>query len=206
MGHTVLAPSLTGLGDRKHLLRSGINLDTHTDDIVNLIEMEELSQVVLVGWSYGGMVTTNVLARVPQRIGSIVYLDAFMPERGRSAASYTARNSTDATLRIAAEGKDLSPLSVESLGVTDRGVIDYVTPRLSAHPALTFLEDSKASTERPKIPHTYVLAAGNPSQTFRNFHSKFKDEHLGDDYVLNTSHVMMLTDAPGTLEILAKVR
>lgn len=75
MGHTVLAPSLTGLGDRKHLLRSGINLDTHTDDIVNLIEMEDLSQVVLVGWSYGGMVTINVLARIPQRIGSIVYLE-----------------------------------------------------------------------------------------------------------------------------------
>ena len=63
-GHTVYAPTMTGVGERKHLARAGINLDTHTDDIVNVIEMEDLSHVVLVGWSYGGMVVGNVLARV----------------------------------------------------------------------------------------------------------------------------------------------
>jgi hypothetical protein len=49
-GHTVYTPSLTGLGDRRHLARPGINLDTHTDDIVKLILQENLSQVILVGW------------------------------------------------------------------------------------------------------------------------------------------------------------
>jgi pimeloyl-ACP methyl ester carboxylesterase len=201
-------PVAHGLGDRKHLLRPGINLDTHADDIVNLIELEDLKQVVLVGWSYGGMVVTDVLGRIPQRIASMVYLDAFFPERGRSATSYTSRNPPDGLIQLAAQAKDMPPLPVQSLAVSDPAVIDYVTPRISPHPVLTFLQASKAPSERPKIPHTYVLAGAyaNQSQTFRPFHKLFQDERLRDAHVINTGHVMMLTDPAGTLQILANVR
>ena len=143
-GHTVYAPTMTGLGDRRHLLRPGINLDTHTDDVVNLIEMEDLNDIVLVGWSYGGMVVGNVLGRVPQRIASMVYLDAFVPDRGRSLVSYANRTGTpDGLIQQAMEGKDLALFPLDRMGITDKAVIDYCMPRLGPIP-------SRRSCRRPR--------------------------------------------------------
>ena len=198
---------MTGLGDRRHLLRPGINLDTHTDDIVNLIEMEDLNDIVLVGWSYGGMVVGNVLGRVPQRIASMVYLDAFVPDRGRSLVSYANRTGTpDGLIQQAMEGKDLALFPLDRMGITDKAVIDYCMPRLGPHPIATFLQASKAPAERPNIPHTYILAGANPGETFKIIHKRFVDEKAGDALVLNTSHATMLTDPVGTVKILKSVR
>src|SRR5947208_7876814 len=86
--HVVHTPTLTGLGERAHLARPEIDLEAHIQDIVAVLEAEELRNVVLVGHSYAGMVITGVAARVPNRIASLVYLDAFVPEAGRSLLSY----------------------------------------------------------------------------------------------------------------------
>jgi pimeloyl-ACP methyl ester carboxylesterase len=83
-GHAVYAPSLTGLGARAHLAHAGINLDTHIADVVNVLFYEDLTDVTLVGWSYGGMVITGVAERVPERLRQLVYLDAPVPEDGQS--------------------------------------------------------------------------------------------------------------------------
>lgn len=88
-GHTVLTPTLTGIGERSHLAKLGlINLDTHIDDITNQITWNDLKDVVLVGHSYAGLVITGVADRIPERIGSLVYLDALLPEDGDSVLSY----------------------------------------------------------------------------------------------------------------------
>jgi pimeloyl-ACP methyl ester carboxylesterase len=89
LGHTVYAPSLTGLGERQHLLHAGIDLETHTSDIVNLLEFEDLHDVVLCGHSYGGMVITGVADRVGERLKSLIYLDAFVPADGQSMLDVT---------------------------------------------------------------------------------------------------------------------
>jgi pimeloyl-ACP methyl ester carboxylesterase len=86
-GHTVHAPTHTGVGQRAHLSSPNITLDTHVRDVLGCIESEELSDVVLVGHSYGGMVITGVADRVPQKIRALVYLDAFVPEHGDSLIS-----------------------------------------------------------------------------------------------------------------------
>jgi pimeloyl-ACP methyl ester carboxylesterase len=83
-GHKVYRPTLTGLGERVHLASPEIGLDTHIQDIVNVILYEELRDVVLVGHSYGGMVVGGVADRLPERIRRLVYLDAFVPQDGRS--------------------------------------------------------------------------------------------------------------------------
>jgi pimeloyl-ACP methyl ester carboxylesterase len=83
-GHIVYAPSLTGLGDRSHLLNADIDLDTHITDIVQLLIAEDLYDVVLVGHSYGGMVITGVADRAADHIGHLVYLDAANPKNGQS--------------------------------------------------------------------------------------------------------------------------
>src|SRR5688572_1955574 len=87
-GHEVYAPSLTGLGERRHLASRAIDLEAHVRDVVELLEMEDLSGVVLLGHSYGGMVVTGAADRVPERISQLVYLDAFVPENGKCLLDY----------------------------------------------------------------------------------------------------------------------
>jgi len=84
-GHKVFAPTMTGLGERSHLLDPKVNLATHVTDIVNVIKWESLSNIVLVGHSYGGVIISGVAEQVPEAIGSIVYLDAFVPENGQES-------------------------------------------------------------------------------------------------------------------------
>ena len=83
-GHKVYTPTLTGLGERSHLLDAKVNLSTHITDTVNVIKWERLDNIVLVGHSYAGMVITGVAGQAEHTIGSIVYLDAFLPDDGQS--------------------------------------------------------------------------------------------------------------------------
>ena len=83
-GHTVYRPTLTGLGEREHLNSTEIDLETHINDVVNLILFEDLHDVVLTGHSYGGMVITGVMDRIPERLRHVVFLDAAVPEDGQS--------------------------------------------------------------------------------------------------------------------------
>src|SRR6266567_669014 len=88
-GHEVHAPTLTGLGERSHLLRAGIDLDLQITDIVNLLHYEDLRDVILVGHSYGGMVITGVADRATDRIGRLVYLDAATPRNHESLVDHS---------------------------------------------------------------------------------------------------------------------
>ncbi|MFB9992689.1 alpha/beta fold hydrolase [Deinococcus oregonensis] len=83
-GHTVFAPTLTGLGERSHLGHADIDLDTHVQDIVQLLHYEDLQDVVLVGHSYAGLVITGVADVAANRLARLVYLDADLPEHGES--------------------------------------------------------------------------------------------------------------------------
>jgi len=83
-GQKVFRPTLTGQGERMHLNGPDVNLNTHIQDVVNMIEFEDLHDVVLVGHSYGGMVITGVADRIPERIKCVIYLDAALPEDGET--------------------------------------------------------------------------------------------------------------------------
>ena len=105
-GHKVFTPTLTGLGERSHLLRAGINVSTHVTDVVNVLKWEGLSGVVLCGHSYGGMVVSGVAEQMAAAIASIVFLDAFVPENGDSMAELTNQTVRD-SLKAAVERGDL---------------------------------------------------------------------------------------------------
>src|SRR5215831_15933968 len=83
-GHDVYTPTMTGLGERSHLLNPSIDLDFQIDDIVQVLKFEDLRNVVLVGHSYGGMIITGVADRAYDRIGHLVFLDAANPRNGQS--------------------------------------------------------------------------------------------------------------------------
>ena len=81
-GHEVYAPTLTGFGERAHL--ASPDFETFVTDVANVVAFEDLHDVVLTGHSYGGMVITGVMDRVPDRIRHVVFLDAAVPEDGMS--------------------------------------------------------------------------------------------------------------------------
>lgn len=84
-GYEVYTPTLTGVGDRSHLLSHEVTLDVHVEDVMNMIEMLELNDFALVGHSYGGMVVTSVSDKLRERIRHLIYLDALIPENGENA-------------------------------------------------------------------------------------------------------------------------
>ena len=83
-GHELFTPTYTGVGERAHLATPEVGLETHIQDILAVLEAEDLSGIVLVGHSYGGMVATGVADRAASRIAQLIYLDAFVPRSGQS--------------------------------------------------------------------------------------------------------------------------
>jgi pimeloyl-ACP methyl ester carboxylesterase len=81
-GHEVFTPSLTGIGERVHLTSPQVCLTTHVNDVVNAIVYEDLRDIVLLGFSYGGFVVTGALEHIGDRVRHLVYLDAFVPDDG----------------------------------------------------------------------------------------------------------------------------
>ena len=126
-GHKVFAPTLTGLGERSHLLSKEVDLDTHITDVVNLIRWEELTDIVLVGHSYGGFVISGVAERAEPAIAAIVFLDAFVPEHGDSMASHGTPATRERVLVAVDQGEtSIPPRSAESFNVNaaDRAWVD----------------------------------------------------------------------------------
>jgi len=136
-GHQVFTPTLTGLGERSHLLSPNIDLTTHVTDVLKLIEWEGITDFVLCGHSYGGMVVTGVAQSISERIRSIVYLDAFVPTSGRSVLDYCEPERRKAIF----SEKDgiVRPVSAHDFRVNEADQA-WVDGRCSPHPAATFHE------------------------------------------------------------------
>ncbi|MBI3759234.1 MAG: alpha/beta fold hydrolase, partial [Deltaproteobacteria bacterium] len=159
-GHKVFTPTLTGLGERSHLLCAGINITTHVTDVVNLIKWEGLSDVVLCGHSYGGMVVSGVAEQRADAITSIVFLDAFMPDDGDAMADLTSQVVRDG-LKAAAERGDLGvpprPAAAFLVNEKDQAWIDA---KCMPQPIGTMTERLKLTGARETIPKKAYVRAG----------------------------------------------
>jgi pimeloyl-ACP methyl ester carboxylesterase len=136
-GHRVFCPTLTGLGERAHLLSRDVNLSTHIEDVVALIEAEELEDVVLVGHSYGGIVITGVAARAKSRLWQLVYLDSAIVEDGDAWSSAHTPQVQAERRRLAQEssgGVSMPVPKAEVFGVLDSADIAWVQRRLTPQP------------------------------------------------------------------------
>ncbi len=121
-GHDVYTPTLTGLGASSHLLHelNQISLDTHVKDITNMLFYEDLSEVVLVGHSYGGMVITGVAANEPKRLSQLVYLDAYLPLEGENEIALWPPEQKEKYHADLASGiRFRPPVAPSMLGITD---------------------------------------------------------------------------------------
>jgi pimeloyl-ACP methyl ester carboxylesterase len=108
-GHKVFAPTMTGLGERSHLMSKDVVLDTHIADIVNVIEWEDLTGICLVAHSYGGWPVSGAVEKVLDRVTSVVFLDAFVPEDGQRSLDVASDFSRKGTLEAIAKGEISRP-------------------------------------------------------------------------------------------------
>jgi pimeloyl-ACP methyl ester carboxylesterase len=164
-GHQVYTPTLTGLGERSHLMSPAVNVDTHVQDIVNVLRWEELSDVVLAGHSYGGMVITGVADQVPDKIRSLVYLDAFVPANGQALIDFLPPD-LHAGLRDDAkqngDGYLMAPIPAEAFGVNQKDAA-WVNRMCVKHPLACFEQKISLTGAHAGIAkHTYVLATEYP--------------------------------------------
>ena len=140
-GYPVYTPTLTGLGERSHLLNEEIGLDTHIQDIVSVLEYEDLNNVVLVGHSYGGMVITGVAGKSAERISHLVYLDAFLPENGKALKDYLPGNNSGNNQPQEKRDWKVPPRSTAiEFGVKEKEDIDWTEKRLEPQSAKTFVQ------------------------------------------------------------------
>jgi len=189
-GHRVFTPTLTGLGERSHLLDANVNLTTHVTDIVNVIRWEELSGIVLCGHSYGGMVVTGAADRVPERIAALVYLDAHVPENGQSMQDLRPRELPAAI--------GAPPLTAEYFNVNpaDRAWVDRLC---TLHPVASITEKlALTGAGRAVKRRMYIRAAGFPLPVFDAFYHRFKDDPGWTTHALPCGHDVMV-DMPDAL-------
>jgi pimeloyl-ACP methyl ester carboxylesterase len=166
-GHEVLTPTLTGLGERSHLASSAIDLNTHVQDVVNVLEFEDLRNVILVGHSYGGMVITGVSERAADRLRHVVYLDAFVPRHGQALLDLIATPSRETIQQQAQAARGMMPpFPVARYGVFEPEDVRWVEARLVPHPFKTM--STPVTLENPAalaLPKTYVYC-NNPAMGF----------------------------------------
>jgi pimeloyl-ACP methyl ester carboxylesterase len=212
-GHVVYAPTLTGLGERVHLLNPDVDLDTHITDIVGVLHYEDLSDVILVGHSYGGMVISGVADRALGRVGHLVYLDAARPRDGESMLDVAPRGLMEEQYRShrVVDGVDLvlfpgsDPLGY--FGVTDPETIGWMRPKLSPHPWKTFAQPIRMVNQAAvdQIPRTNV----NCTSTLR-----IREEQGGTverareaDRVweIDTGHDLMITEPQAVADMLLRI-
>jgi pimeloyl-ACP methyl ester carboxylesterase len=165
-GHQVFTPTQTGLGERKHLLSKDITLDTFTRDVANAIEAEELTKIVLVGHSFGGLAISGVADAMPERIRHLVYLDSLMVEGGKSPFDSLPPDVVAARRKAAEEssgGLSLPAPPPSAFGVSDAKDTEWVKRRLTPHPLGTYT--STLNIKGPvgnNLPRTYIHCT-NPS-------------------------------------------
>jgi len=194
-GHQVFTPTLTGLGERSHLASPAIDLNTHIQDIVNVLAYEDLRQVILVGHSYGGMVVTGVSEQVAERLAHIVYLDAFAPQHGQALADLVAPQFRDEVQQQAqAAGGLLPPFPVEQYGVFVEADVRWVEPKLVAQPFKTLTTPVRlTNAAAAALPRTYIYCHNPAMGFFEPFAERAKAGKGWRYRELATGHDAMVT-------------
>jgi pimeloyl-ACP methyl ester carboxylesterase len=181
-GHRAFAPTLTGLGERSHLLSPGVTLETHIADVANLIEAEELQQVALAVHSYAGMIGTAIADRMPQRLAHLVYVDAVVPKPGESWSSTHSSTTREARLAAAQQSPDYSfpppDPGVFGLAADDHA---WVKRRQTPHPGHTYQAPLQFDAWRVAgVPRTFVDCVKPRLATIDSIRPRVRDGKFWD--------------------------
>jgi pimeloyl-ACP methyl ester carboxylesterase len=204
-GHDVFAPTLSGVCERSHLLSPSINLDTHIMDVVNEIKWKELSNVVLVGHSYGGMVISGAAEKAEKAISSLVMLDAFHADNGQSVTDMQPPPAREAMLAAEAKGDvALPPRPAAFFHVNEKDAA-WVDKMCTPHPIKCFTQKLTMTGARERIAKkSYIRAASFPSVYFDKSREKAKADGWRV-YDVACGHDVMLDMPERLTEILLEV-
>ncbi len=211
-GHEVYRPTLTGLGEREHLLSPAVDLEMHITDVVKLLQFEDLNEVILAGHSYGGMVIAGVADRVPQRIANLVYLDAAYPMNGQSlddVAGHVIQEAratgqmVDGMELVLYPGKD----PMHFYGVTDPQQIAWMEPKLTPHPWKCFEQKLFFQNEEVMrdIPQSFVTTNVQKDLLNDELRAAVREMTNGRFWEVDTGHDLMISEPEQLAEILAAI-
>lgn len=205
------AVTLTGLGERAHLLSHDIDLNTHIQDVIGLIEAEELQRVVLVGHSYGGMVITGVADRLqrerPGLLARLVYLDASVPSPGDSWSSAHTEETRQARIQAAAASGGLSfpppDASVFGLEGADR---DWVNRRQTPQPFKLYQQPLNFDVKRwAALPRTFIDCNRPALGTIAPARTRVRQERGWQVMELATGHDPMISAPRELVQLLLAI-
>jgi pimeloyl-ACP methyl ester carboxylesterase len=215
-GHEVFTPTLTGLGERAHLASPEVDLSTHIQDVVAVLEYEDLRDVILVGHSYGGMVITGTADQVPERLAHLVYLDAYVPSDGQAMVDLSSvPNARERwASRVHAEGAGWGLPSLRAgtwddfvrdvYGVTDEDERRWMVERLGPHPFKAMTQPVQLSNPvAADLPRTYIRCLEYENAAFDRYALAARAAApLWNYRSLPTSHDAMVTMPEGLAELL----
>jgi pimeloyl-ACP methyl ester carboxylesterase len=198
-GHKVYTPTLTGLGERVHLVSAGVDLNTHITDVVNVIKFEGLQNIVLVGHSYAGCVISGVAEQMLPAIASIVFVDAFLPEDGQRMLDLTPADLRDAAVAAQSKGEIVRPIvPAAAFKVTEQDQA-WVNSKLTPQPLGPTFTPNKYSGAREKVAKkTYIRALGYPMPGFDKWLAQCKADPTWRTQGIECGHDIMV-DRPDDL-------
>jgi pimeloyl-ACP methyl ester carboxylesterase len=205
-GHKVFTPTMTGLGACSHLLSKDVNITTHITDIANFIKWENLSDIVLVGHSYGGIMISGVAEQMADKVSSIVFLDAFMPENGDSLAEKAAPFFKDLLAKAQANGDVALKAPPAKLFGVEGADGAWVESKCTPQPLATYFEKASYTGGREKIAKkAFIRAKGYASPAFDANLANCKANSAWKTHEMATGHDAMVTQPQELTDILIQV-
>jgi pimeloyl-ACP methyl ester carboxylesterase len=202
-GHKVFAPTLTGLGERSHLMRAGIDLSVHVADVVNVMTWERLDNIVLCGHSYAGFVISGVAERMADKIAALVFLDAFLPENGQAMADITSQATRERLAAAAARGDigvPAPPAEMFKVNAADRAWVDALCV---PQPIATMTEKIRLTGARERVAtKVYIRARDYPNPGFDAALARAKADPAWQTHELPCGHDVMVDMPERLAEIL----
>ncbi|BEL03733.1 hypothetical protein Q0Z83_019240 [Actinoplanes sichuanensis] len=209
-GHEVHTPTLTGSGERAHLLTPHIGLDTHVRDLAAVFHYEDITDAVLVAHSYGGMVACGAMQQIADRVRSLVLLDAHLPHEGESVFDLNGPQRADAMIALAnqsGEGWYIPPADAGRYGITDPADRAWANARMTAQPLKTY-QDPSGPTDRawshPGLFVECVPSSLEPHLLDRARARSAADTRIGYR-VLSAAHNAMVTAPEALTTLLTEV-
>ena len=208
-GHIVHTPTMTGFGERSHLLSPDVGLETNVTDIMNVILWEDLTDIILVGASYAGMVTTSVADRLPERVSALAYINAFIAADSVSQNDMLPdwrREMIEKEIESDPDAWRMPPPAPDLIGVEDPEVAAWISDKMTIQSATTFRDRATITGGIDKITNrTFIRATGYPNSTFDATLKTYQEHPEWRAEVLDTSHDAMITAADEVTKIFEEI-
>ncbi|MES2193987.1 MAG: alpha/beta hydrolase [Pseudomonadota bacterium] len=203
-GHRLVTPTYTGLGERAHLANPSIDLETHIEDVLNVIKYEDLRDIVLVGHSYGGMVATGVADRARDRVTQLIYIDAFVPADGQSLLDLN-EVARPRMQELKAGGEWRVPPSPTPPD-TSPDDLEWLSARRVQMPIKCFETALKLQGGALTLPRSYIYATRiTPADTFGRFSKQTKNDPAWRYHEIDASHSPNVTAPDALMALLVKI-